>query len=45
MTSSRIMALGTTKLLTEMSKGNIPGGKGWLVNMADSLTDNYEPSV
>jgi hypothetical protein len=27
--SSRIMALGLTQPLTEMSTRNLPGGKGW----------------
>jgi hypothetical protein len=36
--SSRIMALGSTQPLTEMSTRNLPGGKGWPAHKADKLT-------
>jgi hypothetical protein len=35
---SRIMALGLTQPLTEMSTRNLPGGKGRPVRTADNLT-------
>jgi hypothetical protein len=43
--SSRIMALGSTKPLTEMSIRNLPGGKGRPARMADNLTAICEPIV
>jgi hypothetical protein len=43
--SSRIMALGSTEPLTEMSTRNLPEGKGRLVRKADKLTALYEPIV
>jgi hypothetical protein len=42
---SRTMALGSTQPLTDMSIGNLPGGKGQLVHKADNLTAIYEPIV
>jgi hypothetical protein len=36
--SSRTMALESTQPLTDMSTRNLPGGKGWRVCRADSLT-------
>jgi hypothetical protein len=36
------MALGSTQPLTEMSTGNLPGGKG---RQADNLTAMCEPIV
>jgi hypothetical protein len=35
--SSRIMALGSTQTLTEMSTRNLPGGKGRPARKADTL--------
>jgi hypothetical protein len=35
--SSRIMALGSTQPLTEMSTRNLPGGKGRPARKADNL--------
>jgi hypothetical protein len=35
--SSRIMALGSTQPLTEMSTGNLPGDKEWPARKADNL--------
>jgi hypothetical protein len=32
------MALGSTQPLTEMSTGNLPGGKGWPVHGGDNIT-------
>jgi hypothetical protein len=43
--SSRIMALGSTQTLTEMSTRNVPGGKGRPVRMAGNLTIICEPIV
>jgi hypothetical protein len=43
--SSRIMALGSTQTLTEMSTRNIPGGKGRPAREADNLTAICEPIV
>jgi hypothetical protein len=43
--SRRIMALGSTQLLTEMSTRNLPGGKGRLAHKADNLTAICEPTV
>jgi hypothetical protein len=42
---SRNMALGSTQSLTEMGTRNLPGGKGWLVHMADNLTNTCEPAI
>jgi hypothetical protein len=42
---SRIMALGSTQPLTEMSTRNLPGGKVRLVHEADNLTAICEPIV
>jgi hypothetical protein len=36
--SSRIMALGSTQPLREMTTRNFPGGKGRLAHKADNLT-------
>jgi hypothetical protein len=37
--SSRIMVMGSTQLLTEMSARNLPvGGKGWQAGEADNCT-------
>jgi hypothetical protein len=44
-TSSRIMALGPTQPLTEMSTRNLSGGKGRQARKADNLTAIYEPIV
>jgi hypothetical protein len=43
--SSRTMALGSTQPLTEMSAGNLPGGKEWPACKADNLTTICEPVV
>jgi hypothetical protein len=43
--SSRIMALGSTHPLTEMSTRNLPGGKGRPARKADNLTAICEPIV
>jgi hypothetical protein len=43
--SSRIMALGWTQPLTEMSTRNLPGGKGRPAHEADNLTSICEPIV
>jgi hypothetical protein len=43
--SSRIMALGSTQPLTEMSTRNIPGGKERPALKADNLTAICEPIV
>jgi hypothetical protein len=43
--SSRTMALGSTKSLTEMSTGNFPGGKKRPARRADNLTAICEPNV
>jgi hypothetical protein len=43
--SSRIMALGSTQPLTEMSTRNIPGGKTRPTRRADNLTAICEPIV
>jgi hypothetical protein len=40
-----LMALGSTKPLTEMSTRNLPGGKGRLAHKADDLTAICEPIV
>jgi hypothetical protein len=42
---SRIVALGSTQPLTEMSTRNFPGGKGRLVHKADNFTAICEPTV
>jgi hypothetical protein len=39
------MALGSTQPLTEMSTGNLPGGKWRLARTADKLTAICEPIV
>jgi hypothetical protein len=39
------MALGSAEPLTEMSTGNLPGGKGQLAHGADNLTAIFEPTV
>jgi hypothetical protein len=41
--SSRIMALGSTQPLTEISTRNFPEGKEWPACMAHNLTANREP--
>jgi hypothetical protein len=43
--SSRIMALGSTQLVTEMSTRNLPGGKKRPARRADNLTAIYVPIV
>jgi hypothetical protein len=43
--SSRIMALGSTQLVTEMSTRNLHGGKGWPARKAENLTAICEPIV
>jgi hypothetical protein len=43
--SSRIMALGSTQSLTEMSTRNLPGGKKRPACRADNLTAICEPNV
>jgi hypothetical protein len=43
--SSRIMALGSTQPLTEMSTRNHPGGKRRWALKADNLTSICEPIV
>jgi hypothetical protein len=43
--SSRTMALGSTRPLTEMSTRNLLGGKGVPVRKADNLTTICEPIV
>jgi hypothetical protein len=43
--SSRTMALGSTQPLTEMSTGNLPGGKGRQARKADNLTAICKPIV
>jgi hypothetical protein len=43
--SSRIMVLGSTQLLTEMSSRNLPGGKEQSVRKAVNLTAICEPIV
>jgi hypothetical protein len=43
--SSRVMALGSTQPLTEMSTGNLPGGEGLPARKADNLTAIFEPIV
>jgi hypothetical protein len=43
--STHTMALGSTQPLTEMSTRNLPGGKGFSVHEADSLTAICEPIV
>jgi hypothetical protein len=44
-TSSRIMALGSTQPLTELSTRILPGGKGRPASKADNLTAICEPIV
>jgi hypothetical protein len=39
------MAQVSTQPLTEMSTRNLPGGKGWPVHKADSITAICEPIV
>jgi hypothetical protein len=41
--SSRIMALGSTQPLAEMSTRNLPGGKGRPGRETDNLTAIYDP--
>jgi hypothetical protein len=43
--SSRTMALGSTRPLTEMSTRNLPGGKERPAHKADKLTVICEPIV
>jgi hypothetical protein len=43
--SSRAMALGSTKPLTEMSTRNLPGRKGRPAHEADNLTAICKPIV
>jgi hypothetical protein len=43
--SSRIMAMGSTQPLTEMSTRNLPGGKKRLARRADNLAAICEPNV
>jgi hypothetical protein len=43
--SSRNMTLVSTQPLTEMSTGNLPGGKGRSARKADNLTAICEPIV
>jgi hypothetical protein len=43
--SSRIVALGSTQPLTEMSTRNLPGGKKRPARRADNLAAIYEPIV
>jgi hypothetical protein len=43
--SSRTMALGSTRPLTEMSTRNLDGGKGWLASEADNFPAICEPIV
>jgi hypothetical protein len=43
--SSRTMALGSSQPLTEMSTGNLPGGKGRPARRADNLDAICEPNV
>jgi hypothetical protein len=43
--SSRIMVLGSTQPLTEMSTGNLPGGKERPACKDDNLTNVCEPIV
>jgi hypothetical protein len=44
-TSSRTMALGSTKPLTEMSTKNLPGGKKRPARRADKLAAICQPNV
>jgi hypothetical protein len=39
------MTLGSTQPLTEMSTGNLLGGKGRMARKADNLIAIYEPIV
>jgi hypothetical protein len=41
--SSRIMALGSTQSLTEMSTRNLPGGKGRPARKGENFTEICEP--
>jgi hypothetical protein len=43
--SSRTMALGLTKPLTEMSTRNLPGGKGRPARKNEKLNAICEPNV
>jgi hypothetical protein len=43
--SSRTMALRSTQPLTEISTGNLPGGKKRPEARADNLAAIYEPNV
>jgi hypothetical protein len=43
--SSRTMALGSTRPLTEMSTRNLPGGEGQAARKADNFTALCEPIV
>jgi hypothetical protein len=43
--SRHTMALGSTQPLTEMSTGNLPGGKKRPARRADNRAAIYEPNV
>jgi hypothetical protein len=43
--SSRIMALQSTQVLTELSTRNLPGGEKRPALRADNLAAIYEPNV
>jgi hypothetical protein len=43
--SSRIMALGSTQPLTEITTSNLFGSKGLPARRADNLTSIYEPTA
>jgi hypothetical protein len=43
--SSRIMVLGSTQPLTEMSTRKFPGGKNRPARRTDNLAAIYEPNV
>jgi hypothetical protein len=43
--SSRIIALGSTQPLTDMSTRNLPGGTGRPARKADKLTAICEPII
>jgi hypothetical protein len=43
--SSRTMALGSTQPLSEISTGNLPGGKKRPAHRADNLAALCEPNV
>jgi hypothetical protein len=40
---SALRTRGLLKFLTEMSTRDLPGGKGWSMLMADTLTANCKP--